>query len=261
MTENIAHRVKLVGLIMSITLLVPLLATMPQKPVLAEPQSTIMWTDDFDSYTVPIYPDTYFPSPPWTHSGYHDAFVYHDYAKSAPNALKLIGVFGEGECGGAVAYRYIGGFAPFEIEVWLRNGDEPLAGCHQKYGGIELSAGPDWTYDHRGLINFNYQQQIRGGAFELDEGAGVNLGSYTPLQWYKVRIRYEPLQSDNILLTFWINDVQQGPFSFPKRPYEGNLAYVGLWAGEGAAWFDNVWMKATPLPLNERLYLPAIVRQ
>jgi hypothetical protein len=249
------------------------------QPVGAESESIqeelpLRIDDDFESYPVGAFPEIIFPDPPWKLSGWR-GFTFNESFWGGPNNkyLQMEGI--PGECGGSVAHRPIGGGGEIIIEGRIRNsgpGDRPLTGCHKKYGGIELSAGPHWAYPHRGLIAFSDElknpatgaRTIRGGAFEVDEGPGVFLQDFNLNQWYAVRIHYKHTGA-NVQLTFAIDGVNRGSISLPAKNYEPHLRYVGLWSGEDFAWHDDVrvWAADAPDPgdfLTEKVYLPLVVR-
>jgi hypothetical protein len=236
------------------------------------------WGDTFETYAVGVYPNTIFPDPPWKLSGL-EGYTYRENllipGGSDNQFLQLVGL--QDGCGGSVAHRPIGGGGEIVIEGHIRNGpgDRALTGCHKKYGGIELSAGPGWWYPHRGLIAFSDQirnpetgaRTIRGGAFEVDEGPGAYLQDFNVNQWYHVRIHYKHVGAD-VHMNFWIDQVPVGPspLILPAKSHEPYLRYIGLWSGEDFAWHDNVHVWATagtdpgPYQWPHSLYLPLIRR-
>jgi hypothetical protein len=246
-------------------------AALAENPQLELP---LRWEDDFEEYDVGVYPDTIFPDPPWKFSGL-EGYTYNEslFPGGGPDNqfLQLVGL--PGECAGSVAHRPIFGGGTIEIVARIRNGtgDRDLTGCHRKFGGIELSAGPHWIYPHRGLIAFSDERNpatgnrmIRGAAFEVDEGAGVFLQDFNVNQWYDVKIRYEHT-GNNVQLSFWIDGAAKGSFTFPAHSYEPYLRYIGLWSGEDFAWHDDVtvWAADAPDPGDytfELVYLPLVVR-
>jgi hypothetical protein len=230
--------------------------------------------DDFEDYTVTPYPNTTFPDPPWKFSGL-EGYTYDEsfFGLSSNQFLLLVGL--QDGCGGSVAHHPISGGGEIIIEGRIRNsgpGERALTGCHKKYGGIELSAGPHWMYPHRGLIAFSDQKNpgtgartIRGGAFEVDEGAGHFLQDFALNQWYDVKIHYKHT-GPTVTLDFWIDGVDRGSFNFAAHSYEPYLRYIGLWSGEDFAWHDDVRVWATagtdpgPYQWPHSLYLPLIRR-
>lgn len=223
----------------------------------------VTWSDDFESYPVDPWPN--FPNPPWISNGHNDAGVLNDQHVSGTQSLKLIGIFGTGQCGGSIAYRPIGGIAPLDITVWVRNGTQPLDGCHQKYGAIELSTGPTWQSSHRGLIAFTEDGQIRGGEWEVGETDYFFLGTYNKAQWYKVNIHYEILNSSTVRLIFsFDNGAPLPPVDLPIKSHEPYLTYIGLWGAEGVAWYDDITVtstEGTPPPLPDHLFLPSVINR
>ena len=260
-----SYRLKLTLLLILVTSLVGLLisvaAAQESVPSPQDSQDTVSWSDDFESYPVDPWPQ--FPDPPWNNSGHNDAFVYNDQYVSGAKSLKLIGIFGPGECGGSIAYRPIGGVAPVDIQVWVRTGDQDLSGCHQKYATIEIATGQDWMYPDRGLIAFTEDGQILGGDWEIGSPPGMFLGTYTKEVWYKVNIHYEVLNSSTVRLTYSINNGPQATLDAPIKGHEAQLTQIGLWGAEGVAWYDDITVTANegppPPPVND-VYIPFIQR-
>ncbi|MCW5556087.1 MAG: hypothetical protein KIS67_28520 [Verrucomicrobiae bacterium] len=73
---------------------------------------------------------------------------------------------------------------------------------------------------------------------------GPEMGSFASLIWYKASIAYEPLSNGNVRIRYWLNGVLRGTSEFPAVPYEADLVYLTIWAGEGSAWFDNVSVRS-----------------
>lgn len=231
----------------------------PARAPVAPPE---LWSDNFESYPPhSVFDPNAAVWDVWTHSGLKDTFVYTDRYHSPTRSLKEHGILGD--CGGSAAYRPIGGAAPIEIEVWMRNGTstpQKLSGCHPVYGALELSTQPSWRGDHRGLVSFAYEEdgsgnpifRAYGGGWEVgDTAPRVFLRTYEPATWYKVRVRYEPLATNKVRLTYWIDDVQVAQQDVAKWPYENNLLYLGLWVGEGVAWHDDVTVYATEIQATD----------
>jgi hypothetical protein len=202
-------------------------------------RSRLGWFDDFESYSAGS-----FPSANWTNSGNTQAFVEAGSGLTGSNDLKLFGVLGS--CWGALAHREIPVQPAYEIQFYVRNGSEPLSGCHSEYGGAQLNTGLSWTTPGRRLIAFDVDDRtgeriIRGVSnTPYDPGDGVDLGHHEPGIWYKVMIRYERVTATTARLSYWINDVYKGSYDTPALPYENDLSSLSLWAGEGSAWFDDV---------------------
>lgn len=222
----------------------------------------LRWEDDFESYAPGSTYTTGFPSPPYIHSGLKDMFVYTDTYQSPNQSLKGQGIVGG--CGSSIAYRPINGGSPIEIEFWVQNGylsSTPLSGCHPFYGGIELSTEPSYTGNHRGLLGFFYDDsgqgspyKVYGGGLEVDEPypgeSLLYLQDFSLHTWYKVKVRYEVINQNEVQLTYWIDDQQVGQQTLGTRPYEGALQYLGLFVGERVAWFDDVSVYAADGPVD-----------
>jgi hypothetical protein len=248
-------------LILALAMLLVSVAAAQEGDITPRTPQVVTWSDDFESYAVDPWPN--FPNPPWTNNGHNDAFVYNDQYVSGAQSLKLVGILGD--CGGSIAYRPIGGIAPMDIEFWVRTGDQELSGCHQKYATVELSTGPTWESDHRGLIAFTEDGQIRGGDWELGETDYTFLGTYNKEQWYKVNIHYEILNATTVRLVFSIDGGAPITFDTPIKSHEPWLTHIGLWGAEGFAWYDDITVTSSegepPPPPGTTIYLPSIINQ
>jgi hypothetical protein len=286
-----ATRIPLLFLGMALVALLTFVAA--AQPAVADTAATFdtTWTDGFETYTpcpAGCDPDaseyntaTYFPNPPWIHSGLRDSFVYTDQKHSGAKALKAHGL--NHDYGASIAYRAVGGYPPFEIDFWARvNGDPALlpTGGHMKTVGVELGTGPTFTSFHRGLLSFTVErnlagtitaQEIWGGYLEADESPanGVYLGDWAGNTWYHVNIKYEVESATQVRITWTLNNGTPLSRVYDVNWYENMLDYVGLWAGGGQLWYDDVRVTAstdpfffdTPdSPFTEHLYLPLITR-
>lgn len=224
----------------------------PQAPR----EVSLKWEDDFESYEPGWTYTEAFPVENYTHAGLKDMFVFTDTFHSGQQSLKGHGVFGD--CLGSVAYRPIEGYAPISVTAWIRNGSgnpefDELSGCHPVFGALQLSTGPAWDAGHRGLLSFREEgpagspeYSIYGGSWETDEPAdAIFLDSFDVATWYKVTVKYELINSNTAHLTYWVNGELKGEQDVPLRDFEGSLAYLGLWVGEGVAWFDDVAVSAS----------------
>ena len=198
--------------------------------------------DGFESYSAGS-----FPSPAWTRGG-NTAIAVDDATSAAGNnSLRLFGRIGS--CWGSVAHRAIPVRPPFAIDFDVRNGTEALSGCHSTYGWIALNSDPSWSSQVRYLMAFvseNGQKRIRGVSALPNDGTdpdgifGPDMGAFESLRWYKTSITYEPVGEAVVRIRYWVNGVLRGQFEYPALPYERDLVFLSLWAGEGTAWFDNV---------------------
>jgi hypothetical protein len=205
------------------------------------------WVDDFGSYTPGA-----FPSPPWTNSGNTQASVEAGSGVGGSQSLKLYGVLGG--CWGALAHRPVAVTPPYTIQVSIKNGAEPLSGCHPLYGNVNLNTGSSWTTDERALLVFDSadpatgKRYIRGDWGGTPPGVDINLGEYAPDTWYTVKMHYERVNAQTVRISYWIDNVFKGGWDVPALAYEDNLTYLSLQSAEGSAWFDNVSVSPSAAP-------------
>jgi hypothetical protein len=208
-----------------------LMLSMLGRPGVA--QTVPIWTDSFENYAAGV-----FPSPSWTSSGNTDAKIDDQVHSIGQHSFRLFGRLGS--CWGALAHRTLDTVPPYEFEFQVRNGREALSGCHPNHGSVQLNTGPSWTTPGRGLIYFNNKGEIRTGFAPPESVEQILLGTYLPEVWYKIRVRYEILDTQTVQLSYWINDQFRGRQALPAKSFESNLAYLGIQADEGTAWFDDV---------------------
>ena len=82
------------------------------------------WVDTFESYDVGSWPPAWVPDA----NAYNEGYVDDSWAYSGSKSLYLQGSLGG--CWAAIAYRTLAVSPPFEIELMVLNGEEPLSGCH-----------------------------------------------------------------------------------------------------------------------------------
>jgi hypothetical protein len=188
---------------------------------------TAVWSDGFETYSVGEWPATN-----WTNSGNSDGYIDGAIARSGTQSFRLYGVVGG--YWGALAHRALGATSPWTVECYLRTGAEPIpSGGHQSRATLDLHVQPYWSSGARSLIAFHKDGHVYGPG-------GQDLGIYQTLTWYKVKVKYEYPVAGQVLLTYWINDVQAGQESFAPASYESGLAYIALVAQAGSVWFDDV---------------------
>ena len=193
------------------------------------------WTDNFENYTAGTFPSN------WVADGnatdISTNYVDNTHSYEGLSSLKLFGVIGY--CWGALAYRPISVNAPFEVELAVKNGDESTSGCHPNRAGIGLREGTSWVNPSRSFINFNKDGSIQSG------GGNVDLGTYSTLTWYTVKILYERPSASEVKLSYWINGNYKGSETLPAISDENQLTNLNLAAGEGTAWFDDIVVSST----------------
>jgi len=160
----------------------------------------LVWEENFESYVAGSWPSNWVPDGNATDSttNYVDNAVFYEGTKS----LHLFGVIGG--CWGAIAYRPLTITPPYEIEVVVRNGNESLSGCHPDRAYIGIREGTSWTNPARRFIQFRQNNTIDGATDDF------SLGTYTPLTWYIVKIRYERPSTSEVKISYWINGVYKG---------------------------------------------------
>ena len=210
------------GATLAIMLLAALLATGSAKA-----QS---WSDNFDSY-----PLGGFPSPNWQPSGNNGTTIVNSTYVSPPQSVQMYGVVGG--CWAALIHRQLEVKPPFTIQMYVRNGDEPLSGCHPSRAAPQLQTGPSWTYPNRVLWDFN-----ANGEFIIP---GANTGpSFPALTWVKVGVSYELSDATHVRMNYSLNGQFYKSVTTTQDSYESQLAWLSLQAGEGTVWYDNVSVTA-----------------
>ena len=147
--------------------------------VIQTQEGDTLWTDDFESYATGSWPTN------WIRSGNADApgnCVIDSLSYSGYKSLQLKGVFGG--CWEAIAYRNTSLSKKLIIEFVVNPTGIGIRGCHPHNGASDLTTDPDWTYPGRGLIEFCVDDMHIYGI------NGVDLGSFSFGQWYKVKIIY-----------------------------------------------------------------------
>ena len=188
--------------------------------------SQLVWQDDFESY-----PLGSFPSPPWYASGNTGgAYIDDSVSFSGSQSLYLFGIIGG--CWGVDAYRAITIPPPFTIEFMVYNGSENIYGCHPFRGSLELKSGTNWWDCGRYLMDFR-----NDGRIMLYDSIGWH---YNEQEWVKVKVNYSRPTPTHVHLKYWVNDQLLYEVDSPNISCEDNLAYVGIAAQEGTAWFDDV---------------------
>lgn len=191
---------------------------------------SLVWQDNFESYAARSWPASWAPDGNATDRSHN--FIDNTQGYQSGQSLRLYGVING--CWGALAYHPLNVSPPFEIRLDVMNGNESLSGCHPDRAGIGLRVGTSWTNHGRGLINFKQDGSIKSG------GGNVNLGTYSPMLWYSVKIRYERPSASEVKLSYWIDNQYKGSETIPSAPYENDLNNLSLGVNEGTAWFDNV---------------------
>lgn len=191
--------------------------------------SGVVWQEGFESYSANSWPTGWIPDANALDGS--NNFVDNNAAYKGVQSLRLFGAIGG--CWGALAFHPLTVTPPFEIQVAVRNGNESLYGCHPDRGYVGLREGYHWYNPSRPLVSFLHDGTIRSGS-------GLVLGTYSPLIWYLVRIRYERPSPSTVVVSYWINGDYKGSDTLPAIPDESNLTNLDLTVQEGSAWFDAV---------------------
>ena len=189
----------------------------------------LVWTDTFESYSSGSFPSDWTPDGNATDgsTNYVDNTVSYEGTKS----LRLFGSIGG--CWAAIAYHPLIVSPPYEIEVVVRNGNDPLSGCNPDRGSIGIRKGTSWTNPGRHFIMFK-------GDGTIISAAQNSLGNYTSLTWYTIKIRYERPSPSEVNVSYWINGAYKGTEVLSSQAEEDQMTNLGLTVLEGAAWFDAV---------------------
>jgi hypothetical protein len=186
------------------------------------------WLDNFESY-----PLGSFPSPNWQPSGNNGTSIVNSTYVSPRQSVQMFGVIGG--CWAAVMHRQLQVTPPYTIELFARNGNESLSGCHPVRAKVGLNTGPSWTYPERILATFgangdfltNWPTVTKGPAFPL-------------LTWVKVQITYEFLSAKRVRIRYWLNGQFYKSVTLAPTSFESQLAWLTPTSGEGTSWFDDV---------------------
>jgi len=185
------------------------------------------WFDNFDEYSLGS-----FPSPEWQPSGNTQTEVVNSTYVYPDQSVQMYGIVGG--CWASIMYRQLQVAPPYTIQYYAMNGNESLSGCHPYRSSALLNTGPDWTTPSRWLDLFS-----ANGDFLLD--TSVSKGPAFPLSsWVSVRITYELPDSEHVRIGYWLNGQHYKTVTTTQYSYENQLAWLGLAAQEGTAWFDDV---------------------
>ncbi len=191
-------------------------------------EEEVEWQEGFESFTAGTWPSGWTGDANASSSGngIDDAIAH-----SGANSLKLFGSLGG--CWGALAYRAIGAEDPYELELYVRNGNESISGCHPERAYIGLRKGTHWSNPARMFLWF------RGNGV-IEDAAGNSLGTYDVLDWIKVRVKYERPNASDVVLSYWIDDVYQRSTTYAAHEEEDDLTNLDLTTQEGSVWFDDI---------------------
>jgi hypothetical protein len=186
---------------------------------------------DFESYP----PDSSICGPNWICSGNDSVIADPSVSYTGDQSVKMYGVVGG--CWGAVACRTIVTF-PITIDFAVRNGTEPLSGCHPARASAELKSGDYWGDPGFGLIHF----RENGDLVIQTSTVRDTISGFLLEQWYKVSIEIWDGQNDSLYTRYWIDGGYLGEYSLAldSIPPLDSITHLFLAAQEGTVWFDDV---------------------
>jgi len=192
------------------------------------PSAAQSWLDNFESY-----PLGSFPSANWTPSGNNGTSIVNSTSTSPTQSVQMFGVVGG--CWAALMHRPLSVSPPYTIQLYARNGNETINGCHAIRASVQLNSGPSWTYPGRLLGTFG-----SNGDF-LTNWPTVTTGpAYPLLNWVKVQITYELPDSKHVRMRYWINGKYYRTVTTTQSSSETQFSWLALESGEGTSWFDDV---------------------
>jgi len=193
--------------------------------IVAQPAKSQAWSDNFDTYPLGSFPTN------WTASGNGGTTIVNTTYESKPQSVQMDGQVGG--CWSALMHRQLNVKPPFTIQMYVRNGNETLSGCHPQRAEPELQTGPSWTYPNRTLWDFNAKGQF------IVPGATTG-PTFPELTWIKVGVSYEVVDATHVRMSYSLNDQFYTSIVATQDTYESQLTWLSLQAAEGSAWFDNV---------------------
>ena len=195
------------------------------------------WCDDFELYQNPS--DWTLN---WHGSGNVDGIAVDNTTSfTGSQSLRMFGQLGG--CWGAVATRPIQMDLPLEISFAVKNGSEPLSGCHQYRATLGLRTGPDWPdCPCPPLVRV-----LPNGDIELPYFSPATIFSgYALGSWHNVRSLLSTPGDGYLHMKLWVNASYLGEYTLPEEPWMSELAYLDITSQEGTAWFDDVCVAPAP---------------
>ena len=193
------------------------------------------FADDFE-----LYPAGSFPTN-WLQSGNNAISVDNSTSYAGTNSLSLFGVLGG--CSASTVHRNVNITPPWQLVCYVKNGGERGTGCHPFLGSIALNTGPSSTLPGFGLVFF---RAAAGETNQLQipspvDNSSMTVASFNTNQWYKIGILYEPINTNQVQVTYWLNDNWlAGNLYSNLASSPTNFTYLALASNEGTAWFDDV---------------------
>ena len=203
-----------------------------------EPRAdTILW-EDFEPYAAGLWPSAHWFADANAADGANNR-VIADPTRGGNRVLKMQGVVGGSWA--ALGCRSFAAPADFWVECKVWNGTETLpAGGHEMRGGLQLRQGDAWASYSRSLLFFHKSGRMYGGN-------GEAIGAYAAGTWQACKVHY--VRSGNsVELSTWVNGQSPGTalISGVDEAAEASLSRMGLYAGAGTAYFDDIHIYRTP---------------
>jgi len=199
------------------------------------------WCDDFELYQNPS--DWTLN---WHGSGNVDGIAVDNTTSfTGSQSLRMFGQLGG--CWGAVATRPIQMDLPLEISFAVKNGSEPLSGCHQYRATLGLRTGPDWPdCPCPPLVRV-----LPNGDIELPYFSPATIFSgYALGSWHNVRSLLSTPGDGYLHMKLWVNASYLGEYTLPEEPWMSETAYLDISSSEGTAWFDDICVNPLAAPAD-----------
>jgi hypothetical protein len=185
--------------------------------------------------------ETYSPGaaapPPWQGDGGGD-FVSSAASYSGNNSLGLAG--SAGGCWEGICDCELPATNAMLIEFSLYASSDHAPGCHPYTAFAGVRNTRSWTTATKGrtFITFDLATQN----ILLDDGRH-SAGAWTYDQWTRIVLLYQRATT-NILLTFWMDGSQFGPYSEPIDSEEDTMRYLEFGSGDGTTYLDDVAVRS-----------------
>ncbi|MBI5265910.1 MAG: T9SS type A sorting domain-containing protein [candidate division Zixibacteria bacterium] len=172
--------------------------------------------------------------------------VDNSIAFSGSQSLKMFGVLGS--CWGVVATRPMAMNLPVDINFAVRNGTEPLSGCHPYRAVFGLrTGGPDWwNCPCPQFVVF-----LPNGDIRIPQPSGtIDFSGYALDTWHTIKCDLSSPGDGQLHVKIWANDEFLGEFEWPYESWMTESAYLDISSQEGTVWFDDVCVKPGPPPVT-----------
>lgn len=180
----------------------------------------------------------------WHGSGNSAGIAFdNSIAHTGLQSLRMFGTLGS--CWAAVVTRPLQFENSLELTFAVRNGTEPLNGCHPYRAAIGLrTGGPNWEdCPCPSLIDF-----LPDGSLRVHNSPNVPVvfAGYPLDVWHQVRCLLATPGDGLLHNSVWVNGEFLGEFTIPEEPWMHSDAYFDLSSQEGTVWFDDVCVNDVP---------------